>query len=270
MSNDARKIINAINSLKQQQAWQFEQEEARRQGYRKLSSLDLEALRAGKLASGGQDGSPVMAEGASRDDLQFPKNLFRRNGDVWEVRFNGKPDRPCAVLNRKGMGHIAKALRHQGESIPPRDYITSTRATSSPHSARESQWSDNDEAGDLAAPANQVDQQTINSCRRKLESLQAKRAAAEKNNDLAKLSRIDEVSAKIEQYLQNAVGPGGRIRPFDNEDVKARKAVRGAILDAYKKFPPELEALRKHLESNVKITATAVTYDPTPRINWTF
>jgi len=190
----------------------------------------------------------VALKPARVDGNQFGERVYRRSGDSWELRFEGKA---VHVRNRKGMGYIAELLRSPGKLFA----CLELRGAFSENSNRRAQVDHENRAGLRPAGFDSseiLDEPARKQYKDRLDTNEKERHEAELNNNPARYDQLTEEREAIIKQLKAATGRGGRRRTFANDAEKARKAVSGAINDALKAIVKHHLQLAEHLNERIE------------------
>ncbi len=206
-----------------------------------------EALRAAGIADvdvqAALDGRPrTMVQPAGI--LSPPGSVFRRDDDVWVIRFDGAGAR---LVGLKGFHDLVRLLREPGVPIHCLELSGAPPAHESRHDV-------------LDADARQ-------DYRRRIEELQADVERAQRDNDPGLTERLRaELDALIDE-LTKASGMGGRSRNLDRRVERARTATTWRIRSAIKKIASAHPRLGQHLDNSVR-TGTFCVYSPERNVVW--
>lgn len=195
----------------------------------------------------GVDGVEVLtvtgpgAEPARRSEE--PDRVFRRDGDVWTLAFEGRVTR---LRDSKGMRDLAALLADPGRERHVLDLWTGgvSEELPRPHSG--------------GAPRQEViDGQARADYRRRLAALEGDlEPAATEERDW------------LERQLALSYGVGGRERAFPDEVERARKAIYRRVADALRRVEDAHPDLGRHLRASVH-TGTYCSYAPERPLTWT-
>jgi hypothetical protein len=210
-----------------------------------------------------------------------PKYLFRKNGEIWNLRFTYDGQTEIADYSTwKGLAYYALLLKNPGQTFTPIDIIREVDGTvppvdkeqmqelsragdGGPHTVR-SGWTEDEAA----------DERTEQEVEELLQGLKQSLAVAQESN--IGIERIEELNNKISQtkkYLNGIRGKRGTRRTLKSGDSneKARKSVSNAMSDARTKLSRSMPKLALFLERNVKGTDYGFRYHPaSPHPDWSF
>ena len=170
--------------------------------------------------------------------------VFRKNGDVWLLRFDGLA---LQLLDMKGFHDLAELIAHPQEPIHCLDLAGRTATCS-----KDDTMLDARARRELTARA---------------QALQQEIEDADRLNDIGRRERSREELEKIVETLSQAFGLAGKSRRFGGAVEKARTAVTWRIRSAIRKAVAVHPALGKHLENSVR-TGTYCTYAPEKALDW--
>lgn len=174
-------------------------------------------------------------------------NLFRREGDVWLVRFAG---RTTQVRDSKGMRDLSQLLASPGRALAAVDLAEPTGLGS-----RE---------GDLGET---LDNRARAAYRARLVELEQELDAADAAVDLGRSERLTAERDALVEQLSSAYGLGGRARRTGSTAERARTTVTSRIRDTMRRLAATDPDLGRHLDRAVR-TGTFCVYDPDPPTRW--
>jgi hypothetical protein len=210
-----------------------------------------------------------------------PKNLFRKNGEIFNLRFAYDGQTESADFRAwKGLEYYALLLKYPGKTFSAIDIIREVDGTvppvgkeqvqelsgagdGGPHTVR-SGWTKHEAADDL----------TKQKVEELLQGLKQELAAAQESN--IGIERIEELTDKIsqtEEFLNSIRGKKGGLRTLKSGDAaeNARKSVSKAMGEARKKLSGSMPKLALFLEKKVEgIDYGFRYYPPSPRPDWSF
>lgn len=136
------------------------------------------------------------------------RNVFRRAGSHWDVRFEG--GEVFHLEDTLGARYLAHLLQHPGEVISAFDLEVAICPDKANARARDS-------------IQEQLDPETVRSYMRELSRLRVEREAATEDGDAARVERLDQEIEAVEAALRGSGGDGG------DAGERARGNVRKAI-----------------------------------------
>lgn len=216
----------------------------------RLDSGFLSITIPGEIAAGaGRDWEKVRARMYA--PLTQPTYLFRRQGDLWEIRFENEQGH---LGDLKGLGIIYRLLQE-------------------PNSPLAINALDLCDAGSLTGTRLSF-QQVFDSTAR--ESIQTHIKTLERQIDDEvdpdKLSELKKQQTELAAELTNSQGLGGKPRRLgpNTLDEKARQSVRRVIDRALEKIDEHLPRLAEHLRASIKTEGSAYAYRPNRECPWSF
>ncbi|WP_255632338.1 AAA family ATPase [Amycolatopsis sp. TNS106] len=178
-------------------------------------------------------------------------NVFRFDGDVWTIGFDG---RSVTLPDAKGLRDLHYLLRHPGSDVPAVRLL-------------------NPAGGELVTAARGLggdpvlDEQSKTRFRERLRLLDDElERATELENDVLAASLDREREALLDQ-LRRATGLHGRTRRLGDEAERARKAVTGRIRDSLRRLGERHPAAAEFLRASVH-TGANCGYRPGREIAW--
>lgn len=181
---------------------------------------------------------------ASPEPPSWPGNVFRREGDLWTVAFEGTA---IHLPDAKGLGDIARLLRRPGVEMHALDLVNS-----------------NVSEGDTGAT---LDARARDEYRARLSELEADLEEAEAGNDVARGEAITGEREFLLREISAAFGLGGRARRGGDAAERARAAVAWRIRATLKKLELVHPALARHLRNSLR-TGVFCSYQPEQPIDW--
>jgi tetratricopeptide (TPR) repeat protein len=220
---------------------------AREVGMKPLEADVLELQTAAGLA-GAERVKP-----APEDRPTSPASaVFRRDGDVWTIAYEGKGLR---LKDAKGLQYIAHLLRHEGREFHAADLAAGVEVGPQPDPVRGSEATEI--VAGLGDAGERLDAPARAAYRQRLQDVEAELAEA---TEWADSGRAEKLRAEVEflrEELSAAYGLGGR----------ARKAVTSRIRESIERIGKEHPALARHLENAIH-TGTFCRYQPDRSLCW--
>jgi hypothetical protein len=195
----------------------------------------------------GVDGRVVELERLLGAHKVRSSNVFRRDGDVWDLSFGGATVR---LRDVKGLRDIAALLACPGREVPAVDLAGAPGAP---------------QQGDLGGV---LDEQARRAYKARLVELGAELEAADAAGDAGRSSRAQREHAALVAQLAGAYGLGGRPRRTGDSAERARQAVSWRVRDAMARIERVHPDLAEHLRRSVRTGASCV-YEPAGPIDWT-
>ena len=211
------------------------------------AASEAEALgmaRLARLARGTGSGRPITVE---LDDRSAPQ-VFRREGEVWLVRFGGLDAR---VRDTKGMADLAVLIARPGVEIHVAELVGAAAAL-----------------GRAGSGQAVLDETAIAAFRTRLRQLSVEQDDAESVGDVDRAGRARAEREDIADQLVAQLGLGGTARTVPDWVERARKAVRRRVDAALKRIEAEHPSAGRHLRRSVR-TGAFCAYDPAEPVHWT-
>lgn len=192
------------------------------------------------------------------------RNIFRRNGNSWTVVFGGTM---VPMVHRDGLLYVAELLRRPEESATASDlrackHVLATEPAGRDFDPKEEGLNrGTGDAGEI------LDAEAFKEYWNRLAEIGPELDAANKNNDAAEITRLEDERQSIRQQLRDANAPGGKLARLARDSKKDRDAVRNAINRAMKTMKNQHEPLYRHLKRYLR-TSPQFVYDPDPKIEW--
>jgi hypothetical protein len=226
---------------------------AREVGMKPLEADVLELQAAAGLA-----GAERVAPAPEASSMPAAPAIFRRDGDVWTIAYEGKGLR---LKDAKGVQYIACLLRRPGEEF----HCADLAAGGETEPARGSDASAI--VAGLGNAGERLDASARAAYRQRLQDLEAELAEA---NQWADTGRAEKLRGEIEflrEELSAAYGLGGRARKAADTSDRARKAVTSRIRETIARITTEHPALGLHLENAIR-TGVFCSYVPERSPDW--
>ena len=188
---------------------------------------------------------PHSAAGAASDE-----NIFRREQNVWLVRFAGKT---VHLQHTVGFDYIVELLRR------PRIEIEALLLTGRTEPERPTVNS---------AGLDMADDKALRQVRAELERRKTELSALPAK-DWPKKGSLQEEIAKLEAYLSQTEGRHGQARKVSGSAQRARTAVTNAIVRSIARIEKDHRALATHLRESIR-TGTTLIYLPSTPVDWHF
>lgn len=242
---------------------------AARSTFEKIGAIH-EADRAAQACRGTErvemGALPVeMPPGTAAEALPASDNVFRREGEYWEVVFEGSTAR---LRDSKGLRHVARLLADQGrdfhvldlvalESGGPDDAVVITRLGRTLRLMGD--------AGEL------LDARAKEQYRRRLREIEEDIQEARAMGDTVRAEQAEAEHEFLVRELARAVGLGGRDRRASSASERARSAVTRAVRLALARIRQHDPQLGEHFDRAIR-TGTYCAYLPDPRATprWKF
>lgn len=197
-------------------------------------------------------GSGTPEPPAAPAEPPLAENVFRRNGQVWQVRFAGGK----AVLLVHGVGAAYLHMLLQRPGVPLRAVEMAYRMARCP------------ERFTAGGGARSFNEETLTAYRAKYQDLQEEIEEAERDHDEATLERARRERRQLADEIRKLAGLGGRARQDGDDRNKVRSAVYGAIRRTIGKIAEYDRRLAEHLRSRQLRCGHSPCYSPVPAVAW--
>ncbi|MFI2313807.1 ATPase [Streptomyces sp. CB00072] len=211
-----------------------------------------EGAAPGRGTAGASAGSSAGASvGAPAGTRAVPSAEFRRNGPVWQLRWDGVT---VHVPDAKGLRDLHSLLGLPGTDVPAVQLLAP-------------------EGGDLVVAAGQLggdpvlDEEAKRRYKEHLARLDAEIDRAAARDDARGVEKYDRERQALLDQLRSAAGLGGRTRRLGDQTERARKTVTARIRDTLRKLDTLHPALAAHLKASVT-TGTTCAYRPEHSPDW--
>ncbi|MFC8701852.1 ATP-binding protein [Streptomyces anulatus] len=206
---------------------------------------------AGPSAGEPAGSSAGASVGAPAGTRTVPSAEFRRNGPVWQLRWDGVT---VHVPDAKGLRDLHSLLGLPGTDVPAVQLLAP-------------------EGGDLVVAAGQLggdpvlDEEAKRRYKEHLARLDAEIDRAAARDDARGVEKYDRERQALLDQLRSAAGLGGRTRRLGDQTERARKTVTARIRDTLRKLDTLHPALAAHLKASVT-TGTTCAYRPEHSPDW--
>ncbi|MFI6553484.1 ATP-binding protein [Streptomyces griseus] len=176
---------------------------------------------------------------------------FRRNGPVWQLRWDGVT---VHVPDAKGLRDLHSLLGLPGADVPAVQLLAP-------------------EGGEFVVAAGQLggdpvlDEEAKRRYKERLARLDAEIDRAAARDDTRQVETYDRERQALLDELRTAAGLGGRTRRLGDQTERARKTVTARIRDTLRKLETLHPALAAHLKASVT-TGTTCAYRPEHSPDW--
>ncbi|MEW2066874.1 AAA family ATPase [Streptomyces sp. NPDC007346] len=203
-------------------------------------------------ASGPAPGSPAAgAVGSPAPDATESAAEFRRDGPVWQLRWDG---RTVHVPDAKGLRDLHSLLGLPGADVPAVRLLA-------PEGGAELVA-----AGQLGGEP-VLDEEAKRRYKEHLARLDAEIDRAAARDDTRQVEAYDRERQALLDQLRTAAGLGGRSRRLGDQTERARKTVTARIRDTLRKLDSLHPELAAHLRESVT-TGTTCAYRPGRTPDW--
>ncbi|WP_257895154.1 ATP-binding protein [Streptomyces anulatus] len=202
-------------------------------------------------SAGASAGSSAGASvGAQEGNRAVPSAEFRRNGPVWQLRWDGVT---VHVPDAKGLRDLHSLLGLPGADVPAVQLLAP-------------------EGGDLVVAGQLggdpvLDEEAKRRYKEHLARLDAEIDRAAARDDARGVEKYDRERQALLDQLRSAAGLGGRTRRLGDQTERARKTVTARIRDTLRKLDTLHPALAAHLKASVT-TGTTCAYRPEHSPDW--
>ncbi len=179
-------------------------------------------------------------------------NIFRKKGQVWQIRFAGGAEN--ILLPSKGAAYLHMLLSQ------PRTPVSAI--------VMACRLSQNRETYSLGSAGNKIDQDALSAYQARYAELKEELEEAKSNHDDAAISRIQGEMESFMEEIRKAKGLGGRIRKDADDRDRVRKAVGNAIRRAVKDIGQFDKRLADHLKSPCLCCGLNPCYSPAQDVTW--
>ncbi len=202
-----------------------------------------------------------------------PPNFFYKRGNVWQIRFNkGKP--LLIQKHRKGCEYLQFLLGRPDRSFSVYDVAAELNIgfcedveagqIDAEEIAEGFSITDRAQLGDLG---DVVDKKALAKYRERLGEIPEERREAETNNDVGRVTELEEEVAVIEKEIGRAVGLGGRIRKARDERKNLRDSVRNSVNRTIEEIGKDDRVFADHLRDAIDLGAV-LRYQPEVPTSW--
>jgi tetratricopeptide (TPR) repeat protein len=178
-------------------------------------------------------------------------NVFRRDGDVWTVAFNG---RTVPLRDAKGLRDLAVLLAAPGREVAVTDLAAGVPGG---------------QASAVAALGADpiLDDRARAAYRARLTELDGELAEADAHHDIERSARLAAERDALIGELARATGLGGRRRRLGDATERARTTVTARIRDAMGRIERAHPELGRHLRASIT-TGARCAYRPAETVRW--
>jgi len=206
-----------------------------------------------------------------QDDRPGPeadeKNVFRRVGEGWEVRYDG--GKKIVLLGTSlGPASIAYLLERPNKKVSAIDLDKAVG--DSQHAARERIDLNHEEleSADQMPNCQEVaDRDALRAAEAALTEARCKLEEAKQSGDVTETESLETQIDQLEHYLKSARGLSGKTRSFADVRERARSRVAARIRRTLKKLEKECPALAKHLDAKIDFGGN-LQYCPAADVRW--
>lgn len=205
-------------------------------------------------------------KGKNATEPMMKSNIFRLNGQKWEIAFNGET--PFYLNDYKGLHYIRYALYNPGK----KDVIEFVGEVEKDISSKKlnEDMLPNEGVSISSTPDSSeavMDSQYKCNVNQEIEVIIQQIAEARENRDIDTADELEKKKADLEKYLSSGGGLLNNPRRFTDTKEKERKRVYKAINDALKAIEKANKDLYNHL--NKAITrGVEISYNPSEPTLW--
>jgi hypothetical protein len=215
---------------------------------------------------------PMLQRSASVNAAPDAGNVFRKDDDIWTIRYAGTTVQLPAGLS--GLDYLAYLLQRPGRECEVQELDAAIRGNlgpaPSPAGALSVSDADGIRVGGIGDAGDLTDEKTIKAARARVPELKNDLKNAIASGDTDATAEIRRDLREIQRYLRETIGLHGRPRTAADPKEKARINVQRRIALAIERIAKKHAALGAHLTSSVR-TGNYCVYDPptSERITWT-
>ena len=206
---------------------------------------------------------------------KMPDNIFRKRGNVWEARFQGRGRHPILIQGvDKGAEYINLLLAHPARETSVFEVVCGSEIGIIESAANTGLDHDDIEEGyqvSVGVPLGDAgvvaDRKAIQQYRGRFNELVSEKADAEADGDHERLEEIQIEMAQLVAAVTGAQGKGGKLRKVADRRKNVRDAFRNAVDRAIKQIDKYDKPLAQHLKDSIKHGNEAV-YRPEIAVTW--
>lgn len=205
---------------------------------------------------------------------KLPDNLFRKRGNVWEARFQGRGRHPILIQGvDKGAEYINLLLAHPDREASVYEIVCGYALGVADRANFGLEHDDIEEGFQVTtgAPLGDagvvMDRKAVEQYRAKYQSLVTEKAEAEEDGDHQRVEEIEDEMAQIADEITAGVGKGGKLRKAGDKRKNVRDAFRNAVNRAIAAIGKYDKPLAEHLKASIK-HGNEVVYRPEMSIPW--
>jgi hypothetical protein len=184
----------------------------------------------------------------------LPRNVLRKTGDRWQIRFNG--GEPITLESQKGFEYLKALLEAPQRYVSVLDLYHGGKM---------------DEESRRAFQAGGIDigsYREVVELRNALSETDKEIEDAERCNDLGRLESLRENRDRLTSHLKSMIGPGGRLRKANDPLKKPRDSVSKAVRRVLKSIRDAgMVGLAEHLGKSLEFGGE-MTYRPAAAVLW--
>jgi hypothetical protein len=198
---------------------------------------------------------PTSIPAVPPQEAQLPDNIFRRRGEAWQVRFQGKRD--FTVLHSKGADYIHRLLASPGESISAIDIVCGAAAAQCNYliAAQEAMDSGLRSSANphLETLGNISDLQAVRQYRDEAQRMMSEIERAREDHDEARVRKLEDDMAMVVAKVNEAVGvrAGGKLKQAQDKRKNIRDGFKNAVIRVLTKIRETDAALADHFAASL-------------------
>jgi 7-cyano-7-deazaguanine synthase in queuosine biosynthesis len=214
---------------------------------------------------------PTVVSAVSIKNEKLPANIFRRKGQAWQVRFNGKKD--FIVLPTKGAEYICSLLGRPNENIPIIELMCGATIDHCNHimdlnEAIQSGLHISKDNPIFRSIGKVADWDALRQYRNAVAELQADLAQAIEENDTIAVKQCEDDIAFMLGQINETIGVGKGLRNAQNKRKNMMDAMRNAVKIVISKIAETDKAFAEHLTEFVRYGKSPSYRPDNPDIKW--
>ncbi|MBL8512283.1 MAG: hypothetical protein JNM52_11640, partial [Betaproteobacteria bacterium] len=221
------------------------------------------------------ESSSVISVPTAASAEKMPDNIFRKRGNVWEARFQGRGRHPILIQGvDTGAEYINLLLAHPERETSVFEIVCGCALGAAETAANTGLEHDEIEEGfqvtsgvPLSDAGVVADRKAVNQYRDRFNQLFREKAEAEEEGDHERLDEIQDEMSQLAAAVSGAVGKGGKLRKVADKRKNVRDAFRNAVDRAIKQIDKYDKPLAEHLKACIK-HGNEVVYRPEMSITW--
>lgn len=197
-------------------------------------------------------------------------NIFRRMGDDWNIRYAG--GNPFAIPDLVGLTYIHQLIEKPGQSFSGQDLravrqrYEASNTSRSGSGARQAEFDDSIETSHVDHGGKIMDKEGLKEIRALLAETEEELQKANDQHDEAEIARLEKEKAEILKLLQGSTDLKGQSKLLQEENQRAKRAVKKAINTALDRISQKDFDLSQHLRNSIH--SNGFEYRPEPKISW--
>ncbi len=214
---------------------------------------------------------PQLALSASAANVTSEGNIFRKEGQYWTIKYQGKVTR---VSESTGWSYIAHLIHHAGQEFHALDLVAVHKGREISSAGDQHSRMTRDELAEVGLSASGLgnagellDPQARQEYKRQWDDYQEELRQAKADNNIELVAQLEAAIAYLAREVSAAVGLGGRVRKAADSAERARKSISNAIKRSLDNIEHDHPALHEHLNSGIR-RGTYFSYDPATSPDW--